>query len=88
MDITYFIQWFINQVVTIFSDLFDILDSITFANTSLLKVIISIVIISTLIPIIMTIAPTGTYNTGEKVGKSERKKIEQEKKNKKGESKK
>lgn len=88
MDISNFIQWFVTQVVEIFSQLFSILDSITFSGTSLLKVITGILIISTLIPIIMTIAPTGTYNTGEKVGKNERKKLEQEKKNKKGESKK
>lgn len=55
MDITNFITWFISQVVKIFTWLFNLLDSITFSGTSLLRVIITIIIISVLLPVILTI---------------------------------
>jgi len=56
MDISNFINWFINQVINIFSWAFNLLDSITFNGTSLLKVIITIIIIGVLIPVILTIS--------------------------------
>ena len=56
MDISNFINWFINQVINIFSWAFNLLDSITFNGTSLLKVIITIIIIGVLIHVILTIS--------------------------------
>ena len=56
MDISNFINWFINQVINIFSWAFNLLDSITFNGTSLLKVIVTIIIIGVLIPVILTIS--------------------------------
>lgn len=56
MDITNFMTWFVEQVVSIFSKMFSILDSITFAGTSLLSVIITIIILGVLIPVILTIS--------------------------------
>ncbi len=55
MDITNFMQWFINQVVSIFSQLFNILEDIEFMGTNLLQVCVTIVIIGTIIPILITI---------------------------------
>lgn len=56
MDITNFMSWFINQVVNMFTWFFGILDSITFAGTSLLKVCITVSILGILIPVLLTIA--------------------------------
>lgn len=56
MDISYFINWFIDQVINIFSWAFNLLDTITFNGTSLLKVIVTIIIIGVLIPVILTIS--------------------------------
>lgn len=56
MDITNFITWFINQVVIIFTKSFNILDSIQFAGTSLLKVIVTIVILVPLTGVVLTIS--------------------------------
>lgn len=55
MDITNFIQWFISETIKIFSWFFNLLDSITFMGTSLLKVIITIIIISALLGVVLTI---------------------------------
>ncbi len=62
MDITYFINWFIEQVFKIFSKCFSILDSITFNGTSLLELSITIFILSALIPVILTIGQTVRIN--------------------------
>ena len=55
MDISYFIEWFFLRVCTIFARCFDILDSVTFMGTSLLRLSITIIIFSVLIPVILTI---------------------------------
>lgn len=55
MDITYFIKWFVSQVIKIFTFVFNTLDSIKFMGTSLLSFIINILIISALITVILTI---------------------------------
>ena len=55
MDITNFMTWFLDQVISIFKFVFNTMDSITFMGTSLLKVVLTIVIISALIPILLTI---------------------------------
>lgn len=56
MDITNFITWFINQVISIFTKCFNIMDSIQFAGTSLLKVIVTIAILVPLIGVVLTIS--------------------------------
>ncbi len=68
MDITNFMSWFVNQVVSIFSWFFNTLDSITFAGTSLLKVSITIVILVPLVGVLLTL----TKNSSITVSKSER----------------
>lgn len=55
MDITNFMQWFIQQVVTMFQQLFGILEDIEFMNTNLLQVIVTIIIIGAIIPVLLTI---------------------------------
>lgn len=55
MDITEFITWFISQVVNIFTWCFNLLDSITFAGTSLLKVIVTIIILVPLLSVVLTL---------------------------------
>lgn len=56
MDITRFMTWFVNQVVSIFTKCFNILDSIKFAGTSLLNVIITIAILVPLVGVVFTIS--------------------------------
>lgn len=58
MDISYFMTWFVSQFISMISHIFTILDSIKFAGTSLLQFCITIVIISALIPVILTIGKT------------------------------
>lgn len=55
MDISNFMSWFITQVVNIFKWFFNLLDSITFGGTSLLKVLVTIVILVPLISVVLTI---------------------------------
>lgn len=68
MDITDFMAWFVSQVVSIFTKMFNILDNITFAGTSLLKVMLTISILSALLPVLLTIV----NNPGKLGSKSER----------------
>lgn len=70
-DITTFMTWFVQQVANIFTSIFNILDGITFANTSILKVIVNIMILSALLPVILTIANSKAIN---RVGSERRKK--------------
>lgn len=58
MDITNFMTWFLNQVIRIFTYSYNTLDNITFMGTSLLKVSLTIVILGTLLPILLTIVNT------------------------------
>ncbi|CDE37753.1 unknown [Mycoplasma sp. CAG:472] len=55
MDISNFMSWFITQVVNIFKWFYNLLDSITFGGTSLLKVLVTIVILVPLISVVLTI---------------------------------
>lgn len=55
MDITNFIVWFVNQVVNIFTWIFSTLDNIKFLGTSLLGVLTTIMILSVLLPVILTL---------------------------------
>lgn len=78
MDITNFMTWFISKIVEMFSWFFGILDNITFMGTSLLKVCLTISIISCLIPILLTIGKSGRVQMerSERVDRSTRKESE------------
>jgi len=82
MDITDFITWLLNEIIKLFTNIFNILNNITFSGTSLLKVIITIGILGALIPIILTIAPSGMYNKGESAGRDIKREREKEKRSK------
>lgn len=58
MDITYFMSWFLQQVLRIFTFSYDTLNSITFMGTSLLKVILTITILGAMLPVLLTISQT------------------------------
>lgn len=62
MDITNFMTWFIEQVVDIFTFVFVTLDSITFMGTSLLRVLLTIMILSVLVTVLLTIARNPSYS--------------------------
>lgn len=68
MDISTFMSWFIQQVVRIFTFVFTTLNSITFAGTSLLKVIIFINIIVPFLYLVITIpiSPNGALKEGKR----------------------
>lgn len=55
MDITNFFTWFMNEFITIIGWVFGTLNSITINGVSLLMILITIVVIGTIIPILMTI---------------------------------
>lgn len=55
-DISNFMTWFIGEVVKIFTSFFNILDSIQFSGTSLLKICIVVLIFSALFPVILTLS--------------------------------
>lgn len=55
MDISDFMAWFLNQVLNMFTWIFNILDNIKFLGTSLLDLIITITVLSFLIPVILTL---------------------------------
>ena len=55
LDITDFMLWFINQVISIIGQAFTLIDNIQIAGTSLLKIMIVIFIIGTLLPVLLTI---------------------------------
>ena len=60
-DISDFMSWFIGQVVDMFSEIFSILDSITFAGTSLLKVLLTILILGSLLGVILTFSKSVNF---------------------------
>lgn len=72
-DITNFMTWWIEQVVNIFTKTYNILDSITFMGTSLLKVIITISLLSIIIPILLTIPINREIQVKEKTEKKTKK---------------
>ena len=61
MDITEFMTWWLSQVLQLFTKIFNLLDSIQFMGTSLLKVILTILILSVLIPVILTISKSTNF---------------------------
>lgn len=56
MDISNFMSWFVSQVVSIFTWAFNLLDSITFGGTSLLKVLVTIIILVPLLGVVLTLS--------------------------------
>ena len=80
MDITIFINWFINEVVKLFTSIFSILDSIEFSGTSILRFSVSLLVITTLIPIILTL-PNSSKTFGGYYGRRERAIAKKEKQN-------
>lgn len=54
-DITSFMTWWLNQVVSIFTFTYSTLNDITFMGTSLFKVILTIGILGALLPVILTL---------------------------------
>ena len=82
MDITNFMQWFIQQVVSMFQQLFGILEDIEFMGTNLLQVIVTIIIIGAIIPILLTIGTsvgnmgTNVYSYNERVKEKNKAKYE------------
>lgn len=69
MDITNFMTWFINQIINIFTFIFNLLDSIEFMGTTLLKVILFIQILAIIIKILLTVSK----NTGSNIERVNRK---------------
>ena len=61
MDITEFMTWWLSQVLQLFTKIFNLLDNIQFMGTSLLKVILTILILSVLIPVILTISKSTNF---------------------------
>lgn len=55
VDITNFIDWFVNLFVSFFSYFFNLLDTITFHNISLLDYCIAVVIIGIIFPILISL---------------------------------
>ena len=71
-NITPFMTWWINLIINTFTTLFNILDSFEFMGTTLLEVIISIVIISAILPILLTLANTITIQSNKAQAKRDR----------------
>lgn len=82
MDISSFMSWFITEVVSIFTYSYNLLNSIQFGGTSLLKVIIFINIIIPFLYLIITVTPTTgqVYEKGYRKGHKEYIKQKQTKK--------
>ena len=55
LDITDFMVWFINQVISIIGQAFTLLDNIQIAGTTLLKIMIVIFILGTMFPVLLTL---------------------------------
>ncbi len=70
MDITAFMNWFLNMFLDIFKFIYDTLDSITFNGISLLKYLVSVLVLFPILTILFTLV------TSEKIwdSKSERSK--------------
>lgn len=73
MDITNFFTWFMNQFINIIGWAFGTLNSITINGISLLMILITITIIGTIIPILMTIPRVERVVIREKRSKNDNK---------------
>lgn len=79
MNISNFIEWFIQQFVNIGTKVINILDGIIiYGNVSLLDLIITLTIIEMFISLILTI-PQNAMNKAEKIGKERKKKEKNDK---------
>lgn len=63
MDITNFMTWFIDQVVSLFTSIFDLLASISFMGTNLLMVIVTITILVPLLNVVLTISKNNSVTS-------------------------
>lgn len=63
MDISNFMSWFVSQCVSIFGDVYNTLDSITFLGTSLLKFSITILILGSVIGVLFTLSQSMVVNS-------------------------
>lgn len=70
-DITTFMTWFVGQVIQIFTFTYTTLDGITFANTSIFRILLTITIIGAVIKVALVI-PQGIIPKGERI-KNDRK---------------
>ena len=79
MNISKFIEWFIQQFVNIGTQVINILDGIIiYGNVSLLDFIIAITILSMFLSLILTI-PQNAMNKIEKIGRERKKKEKNDK---------
>lgn len=81
LDIGNFMTWFVSQCVSIFGSVYNILDSITFLGTSLLKFSITILIISATVSVLFTLVHAYSVmpDTSDKVSSKKSKKKEDKK---------
>ena len=79
MDITSFLSWFLDQILNIFTQIFNILDSIKFFGTSLLYFIITIIILGALVEVVLTLSKSTNFiaSKAEKVKQRKEKEIEE-----------
>lgn len=63
MDISNFMSWFVAQCVSIFGAVYSTLDSITFLGTSLLKVSLTILILSAIVGVFFTLPNPTVVNS-------------------------
>ena len=79
MNISNFIEWFIQQFVNIGTQIINIIDGIViYANVSLLDFIIAITILGMFLSLILTI-PQNAMHKVEKIGKERKKKEKNDK---------
>lgn len=79
MNISNFIEWFIQQFVNIGTQIINIIDEITiYGNVSLLDFIIAITILGMFLSLILTI-PQNAMNKVEKIGKERKNKEKNDK---------
>lgn len=84
MDITYFMSWFLNQVLGIFEFAYNTLNNIEFAGTSLLKVLIFLNVIIPFLYLVITIpSEANAYDKGYREGHKEKMKAAKQKGKKK-----
>lgn len=80
-DISNFMTWFVSQVVNIFSFCYSTLASLEFGGTNLLNVLLTIFVLSTLIPILITIVENkGTLSINESKSRIRKEKSRNDKK--------
>ncbi len=71
MDISNFVGWFINQFLTLFTYIFNTLDSITFYGVSLLGFSITCILMAVIITTLTTLPHREKLKTGRSLGKND-----------------